>query len=146
MSNITIRQANADDAAILAALHGASFQPSWDEAAMVGLLGKNAVAVLVSCGSKVVGFALSRVAATEAELLSIAISPRMRNQGLGRALLSALNADLKERGVDTLFLDVASDNAAATHLYESFGFSRLGLRKKYYANGADALTYSLTLG
>ncbi len=146
MSNITIRQANADDAAILAALHGASFQPAWDEASMAGLLGENATAALATQDGKAVGFALSRVAATEAELLSIAVSPMARNQGLGRALLSALNAHLKERGVDTLFLDVASDNAAATHLYESFGFSRLGLRKKYYANGADALTYSLTLG
>ncbi|MDQ7017567.1 MAG: ribosomal protein S18-alanine N-acetyltransferase [Robiginitomaculum sp.] len=146
MTAILIREANAEDAATLAVLHGASFQPAWDEASMAGLLGKNATAALATQDGKAVGFALSRIAVDEAELISIAVSPMARNQGLGRALLSALCAHLKECGVHTLFLEVASDNAAAVHLYESFGFSRLGLRKKYYANGADALTYSLTLG
>jgi len=146
VTTITIRPACLEDAAHLAALHGQSFTPAWDEWAMRGFLGQNTKAMMALKGDQPVGFALARIAADEAELLSIAVSPQMRGQGLGRALLLGIVVVLKEAKVQTLFLEVASDNAAARHIYEKIGFTRIGKRPKYYANGADALTYDLPLG
>lgn len=146
MSDVVIRQANADDATALAALHGAAFSPAWDERAMMDLLQNGACAFIANDAGINIGFALMRLAADEAELLSIAVSEAARQQGIGQKLMNALCKQARVGGVNTFFLEVASDNQAACHFYEKNGFSRLGLRKKYYANGGDALTYSLTLG
>lgn len=146
MTTISIRPACLEDAADLAALHGQSFTPAWDTAAMGGFLRQNAKAMMAVKADQPMGFTLARLAADEAELLSIAVSPQGRGQGLGRALLLGLFVMLKEAKVQKLFLEVASDNKVACHLYEHIGFIRIGMRPKYYANGADALTYSLSLG
>ena len=146
MTAISIRPVCLEDAAYLAALHGQSFTPAWDERAMSGFLRQNAKAMIALKADQPVGFALARLAADEAELLSIAVSPQMRGQGLGRTLLLGLFVMLKEAKVQTLFLEVARDNKAACHLYQKIGFVRTGIRPKYYANGTDALTYSLSLG
>lgn len=113
---------------------------------MSGFLLQKAPAILLLQEGEAAGFVLARIADDEAELLSIAVSPKARHQGFGRALLLAMCEHLGGRGVKSLFLEVASDNYAACRLYESIGFARLGKRTKYYANGADALTCSLALG
>ena len=39
-----------------------------------------------------------------------------------------------------VFLEVRADNARAQHLYERFGFERVGVRKRYYQpSGVDAI-------
>jgi ribosomal-protein-alanine N-acetyltransferase len=48
-------------------------------------------------------------------------------------------------GAGTLFLEVAGDNAAALALYAAAGFEAIGLRKGYYATGADAVVMRRTL-
>ena len=58
--------------------------------------------------------------------------------GIGRGLLDRLLAIAAD---DVVFLEVRTDNAAAIGLYESAGFAKMGLRKRYYrVSGADAYT------
>jgi ribosomal-protein-alanine N-acetyltransferase len=82
------------------------------------------------------GFILVREAAGEAEILTLAVAPRARRQGLGRALVDAAIARL---GPAELFLEVAADNHAAIALYQQAGFAQAGVRRGYYArsNGAE---------
>ena len=85
-------------------------------------------------------FALGRVIADEAELLTIATDPDYRRQGLARACLSAFEDTAGAHGASTAFLEVAADNTAAHRLYETQGYAIVARRPGYYhrANGAAA--------
>jgi ribosomal-protein-alanine N-acetyltransferase len=91
------------------------------------------------------GFALGRVQADQAEILTIAVRPGARGQGVGRALLHGLLAEAAKRGALELFLEVAEPNAAARALYAGAGAKEVGRRRRYYADGADALVLRLSV-
>lgn len=83
-------------------------------------------------GDIITGFALLRCM-DDAELIRIAVSPAYRRQGIGRQLLNALIEEIYRRDIHSIFLEVRSSNTAALDLYESAGFSKVGVRKAYYA-------------
>jgi len=121
------------DARPMAALHATSFQGGWSEVEFEKLLlERNVIADRAARGSSLVGFILSRIAADEAEILSIAVHPSERNQGIGRRLLDMNMRRLAGFGVRALFLEVAQDNAAACRLYARAGFRDVGRREAYY--------------
>ncbi|MGL5361797.1 MAG: GNAT family N-acetyltransferase [Bosea sp. (in: a-proteobacteria)] len=78
------------------------------------------------------GFILSRRAADEAEILTIAVSQKRRRGGHGKALLGAHLARLASLGAKSLFLEVEAGNAPALALYRRFGFVEVGRREAYY--------------
>ncbi len=85
------------------------------------------------------GFILARVAADEAEILTLAVHPGQQNRGTGRRLLDAASAEAGRRGARALLLEVAVDNTPACALYAAAGFVPVGRRPGYYAAGQDAL-------
>ena len=122
-----------DDIAALAALHAASFADAWSASFIRDLLGGPGVFAFV----RQEGFILARVAAGEAEILTLAVAPTARRRGAGRALVREAATHAQGLGADTLFLEVAKDNEAAQKLYAGVGFKPVGLRKAYYS-GKDA--------
>lgn len=130
-------------APLLAALHARCFPPAarWDEAAMASLLAMPGCFAAVEPS----GLALARVAADEAELLTIGVLPEARRRGLGARLLVTASAEAASRGAARLFLEVAVDNLAALTLYRRFGGTEAGRRRRYYPDGGDALILSLPL-
>lgn len=93
-------------------------------------------------GDLLVGYAgISRLGRTppfEYEIHTIGVDPAYQGQGIGRRLLTEL-LEFADDGV--IYLEVRTDNAAAIALYRSFGFTDVGLRRRYYgASGADAYT------
>lgn len=133
-----IEAAGATDAPALAALHEAAFAPEdrWDAAAIGGLLVVPGVFGLHIPGA---GFVLARVAADEAEILTLAVIPAARRQGHASALLAGAMAGALLRGAGTMFLEVSDRNGAARTLYARAGFAEAGRRRRYYADGSDAL-------
>ena len=79
------------------------------------------------------GFAIGRIVADEAELLTFAVAPKMQRQGVGRACLQQFLMACAGRGAQDVFLEVAESNEAARALYTSEGFVQSGLRKGYYS-------------
>lgn len=77
-------------------------------------------------------FALGRVIADEAELLTIATHPTARRQGLAPTQLAYFEEEARRRGATRAFLEVAADNAAARTLYSSQGYATVARRKGYY--------------
>ena len=76
----------------------------------------------------------------EANVHTIGVDPDWQRRGVGRALLTALLARADEARAP-VFLEVRTDNDPAISLYEAHGFSRIGLRRRYYQpSGADAYT------
>ncbi len=142
-----IAAAKPSDAAAIAAVHAASFQRGWDEQEITGLLmDRSVVADCARIGGKLVGFILSRGAAGEAEILSVAITPSRRGRGLARPLLDLHLRRLAGLGVQTVFLEVDEHNAPARRLYERAGFYGVSQRKGYYAGGATAVVLRRDLG
>jgi len=128
------------DAAAIAALHKASFQRGWGEEEVYSLLiDKNVIAHRAMTGRVMAGFILSRLAAGEAEILSVAIAPKQRGRGLSRPLLDLNLRRLAGLGARTVFLEVDENNAPARALYRRAGFADVGRRKSYYQSGANAL-------
>ncbi len=91
-----------------------------------------------------VGFALGRVIADEAELLTIAVLPDHQGQGLGLVLLDQFETESKTRGACWAILEVAQDNVAALALYNRSGYEICGERPGYYSRpDGEQITASL---
>jgi [ribosomal protein S18]-alanine N-acetyltransferase len=143
----TFSAAGPRDAPAIAQLHGQSFGRGWDEDEVYRLLVDHAViAHRAMSRSVLVGFIMSRLAADEAEILSIAIAPARRGRGLSRPLLDHHLRSLAGLGVRAIFLEVDEHNAPACRLYAGAGFHEVGRRQGYYADGASALVLRRDLG
>ena len=73
---------------------------------------------IVACG------ALRRLDDACAELKRMYVRPRLRGQGLGRAMLLALEAHARSLGVERLVLETGVDQPEALQLYERHQYVR----------------------
>lgn len=94
-------------------------------------------------GERPAGFALSRGAADEEELLLVAVVPAHRGKGIGGTLLARFIESARLRGARRLFLEMREGNSAEA-LYRRHGFESVGRRYKYYRRGADAPLDAIT--
>ena len=132
---MTLEPIDVGQAVDLAALHATSFDTPWNAADIAELLegpGGFGVVVLDEMLTPA-GFILARVIVDEAEILTLAVAPAARRQGLARALVEAVAGLARARGAASLFLEVAADNPAAIGLYKSTEFAEVGGRRGYYA-------------
>jgi ribosomal-protein-alanine N-acetyltransferase len=115
--------------------------PAWGVTDFAGLLATPGVFALGDDR----GMALGRVAADEAELLTIAVLPAHRRMGVARALLDAFETRAGAAGAATAFVEVAADNAPAIALYTARGYATTGRRKGYYRDPDGRRTDALTM-
>jgi ribosomal-protein-alanine N-acetyltransferase len=133
-----VSPAGPQDAPQFAALHAAAFQRGWSAEDFERLLIEpNVVADRAMAGSRLAGFVLSRLAADQAEILSIAVAVRDRRRGLAGSLLDVHLHRLAGYGTRLLFLEVDERNIPARRLYAGFGFAQVGIRKSYYAQTGE---------
>ncbi|WP_113703055.1 ribosomal protein S18-alanine N-acetyltransferase [Nonomuraea lactucae] len=115
---------------------------AWSEGMMRGELAEQprtrhyVVAIL---GGVVVGYAGLAAAADQADVQTIAVLEAHQGTGIGGALLSELLREARSRGAREVFLEVRSDNPQARAVYEHFGFEEIGIRRRYYDDGTDAI-------
>jgi len=129
-----LTEASPRDAAAIAALHGASFHRGWSEAEVERLLvERNVMTHRALLGAALAGFIMSRRAADEAEILSVAVAKARRGRGLARDLLQLHLRRLAGDGVRAVFLEVDETNVPAIRLYRRAGFRDVGKRPNYYA-------------
>ena len=130
---VAIEPATLRDAPRLAQLHGASFHRGWGEGEFEQMLAeRNTLVHRLRQGRTTIGFAVSRMAADEAEILSIAVDTKYRGRGLSRNLLLTHLGHLAGRGIRTVFLEVEENNQPARRLYDRAGFAVTGRRERYY--------------
>ncbi len=140
-----------------ARIHAQSFPHPWSAEEFESLLaGRDVIAHWASLGTSLafgfwrpggapVGFVLSRRAADQAEILTIAVAPKTRKKGIGAALLATHLPTLAAAGVKSLFLEVEAGNKAAIRLYQNFGFRQVGERKAYYRTADGSRATALVL-
>lgn len=83
------------------------------------------------------GFCISWVMADELHLLQIAVAPAFRRQGWGRILLQDAVEIARTEEVRQILLEVRASNHAAIHMYHSFRFQTVGVRRGYYSNPTE---------
>jgi len=92
---------------------------------------------------EVLGFIAARSTLDEVHINNVAVRPRFRRRGIGRALLERVLMEGARMGARKAILEVRAGNAAAQALYGRQGFEVVGRRRDYYADPLeDALVMS----
>lgn len=73
----------------------------------------------------------------EAEVLNFVVDESYQHQGYGQKLFDKMVEDMKD--VKKITLEVRASNIKGISFYTKNGFKQVGVRKKYYKNGEDAL-------
>ena len=138
---ITFRKMTKDDADAVAELELKCFSMPWSRA---DFLRENnnelAEYVIGELDKKIVAYAGAWVSFDQAEVMHIAVEPKLRGQGIGTLIFGELIKAVKKRGATSITLEVRPSNTAAIKLYENFGLKSVGRRKGYYLdNNEDAL-------
>jgi len=137
-----IRHATPADLETLERLEHASFPDPWASETLQNALRDPAYLVLLSDEA---GFLLGWHVGEEAELARLGVLANERGRGLGLALVLQALRDWGMRGVSSVFLEVRASNDVAVRLYERAGFSTIGRRANYYANGEEARVMKFSL-
>lgn len=143
-----IRPIGAERSAECAAIHATSFAYPWQEADFEQLFiasGTFADGAIEAKEEHLAGFVLSRVAAGEAEILTLAVAPEWRRRGIASSLLAPHLSGLAAIQVTRLFLEVGAENTAARALYANFGFAEVGERKAYYRTSGAVMAGALVM-
>jgi [ribosomal protein S18]-alanine N-acetyltransferase len=141
-----LTDASPKDAAAIGQLHAASFRRGWSEDEIERmLLDRSVIAHRATIGRAFSGFVMSRVAAGEAEILSIAVTAPKKGRGLAGRLLRHHLGRLAGVAVRTVFLEVDEDNTPALRLYRKAGFREVGRRAGYYPAPSGKPTNALIL-
>ena len=142
---ITYRQPTALDLPVLTSLERTLFPDyPWSQAQFkeeIAGIGTSREFLLALNDGSVVGYAGIMVVAAgvPADLLTIAVLPDFRGQGIAQSMLAALESWAQEKGATEVILEVDTKNESAIRLYEFAGYEKISIRANYYALGVDAL-------
>lgn len=141
-----IRPLAPSDASILAQIHAESFDQSWNEKDFAEFLSRDGmVAIGAMAAEHYIGFILCWKVADESEVLTLAVSPKWRAQGVAHALLADALYRTQAQGSVAMHLEVGVNNAAALALYRSQGFVETGRRTGYYQHLGGRLEDAVTM-
>ena len=102
------------------------------------LQSENSKYLVAKLSNEIIGFAGIKIIIDEADIMNIVTKKKYRNQGIGTLLLNKISNLCKKLNLNSISLEVNEINKSAIHLYENFGFKKVGNRKKYY-NGYNAI-------
>jgi ribosomal-protein-alanine N-acetyltransferase len=140
-----MRETDLDE---IMAIEKAIYSHTWTRGNFVDSLNAGYECRCLWLGAELLGYFVLMVAAQEAHLLNLSISPAHQRRGLGGGLLRDA-VDLARRlGARNVFLEVRPSNRGAQALYTRFGFREIGTRRGYYpahAGREDALVLTLPL-
>jgi N6-L-threonylcarbamoyladenine synthase len=146
---VEIRVLRSDQLAEVMALEHETFpSDAWTQESMAAELASPNGYYIGLFDPELVGYAgLATVPGSfSSDVQTIAVSALHRGKGLGRKLLEALVAHAKRLGSEQILLEVRVDNEPAIKLYQSFGFERIDVRKRYYQpDDVDALIMRLKI-
>ena len=127
---IEIIPMNESHVAAVAELERQNFSEPWPEIAVRSELTNKLALWLVAVEDGVVaGYVGSQTVLQEADMMNIAVGEGFRRRGIARMLVEEL---IRRLDAYQLTLEVRASNAPAIALYESLGFTQVGLRKNYY--------------
>ena len=127
----------------------AAYAKPWSSGNFVDSLNSGYEAQMLLAGDTLLGYFVAMKGVDEVHLLNITVAPTYQRQGWAHVMLDALALWAKGQRADWLWLEVRVGNLRAIEVYKAQGFTRMGLRKKYYpvVNGEreDAMVMSRSL-
>ncbi len=149
LPEILIRDMGFDDVAAVAELERQAYAFPWSDAIFRDCLRAGYYCCVVELDDIHIGYGIMSTGAGEAHVLNLCVASLYRCRGIGSQLLEHLLEFAKGLSVMDVFLEVRPSNPAAIRLYQSHGFSQIGVRRGYYqaAGGReDAVVLRKVLG
>lgn len=144
MELVPMAEAHLDQ---LAQLEACCFSQPWTRQGLAAQVENPAAHFLVAVeGEQVLGYFGLHWVLDEGDVANVAVLPKCRGQGIGRALTQAQIAWARHQGLGVLHLEVRPSNLAAIGLYQSLGFVQVGRRRGFYQDPPeDGLLMNLEL-
>jgi ribosomal-protein-alanine N-acetyltransferase len=103
----------------------------------------NAVSLVAKVGGEITGFIIGLIehwcGSRIGHIYTVDVALNYRRMGVGLRLLEEIEKIFMEKGVETCFLEVRTDNIAARRLYQKQGYTELGKLNNYYAKGIHGI-------
>ena len=132
------RRSLPDDATGIAEIEARCFPDPWDRRAVSDLIAtEGAMCFTARDGERVVAYVIGRMIAPEGEIYRVAVDEQYRRRGVAYRLLDYAVKTSRGKGLESLFLEVRSQNYPAISLYRAYGFREVGRRKNYYRDPVD---------
>lgn len=123
----------AEDVPSVAAIENDCFSEPWSEQGFLDGMNNSAVFLVAENeNGEVTGYIGMYVMEPEGEITNVAVSKDGRGNGIGAALVAAMQQWAAEHGVERIVLEVRVSNDPAIHVYEKRGFATIGVRKNFY--------------
>lgn len=143
-----VRMMRHSDLPDIAAIERKSYDFPWSQGVFRDCLLAGYYCLVMEHQGVVRGYAILSVAAGEAHILNLCISPELRGYGYGGKMLDELLARGRALQVQRVLLEVRPSNESALLLYTKRGFVRIGARHNYYQahqGREDAWVYGLVI-
>jgi len=126
---------NASHVSAVAELEKLCFSAPWSERSIASELQNEYSLWLVEEREGVaVAYVGSQSCPPEADVMNVAVAPAFRRQGIGEGLMVALMDALRDKGMESVTLEVRASNSPAISLYDRLGFTEVGRRPNYYTD------------
>ncbi|HET7321714.1 MAG TPA: ribosomal protein S18-alanine N-acetyltransferase [Longimicrobiaceae bacterium] len=136
--SVELRPLARSDLPAMLAIERAAFSTPWRSSTFEALFDRADTDLLAAVHQgTLVGYAVCWTILDQAELGNVAVAPECRGRGVGRRLVQAALARVRERGAAECFLEVRASNEAARILYERSGFEPIGRRRRYYSRPTE---------
>ncbi len=147
LSFIIVRPATLFDLSEIMRIERQSFREQYPRGLFMMFLDANRETFLVAeYSGQVVGYVMAYIRPDmEGHIMSIAVDPLYRGNGIGRLLMEAVIDRLIKRGARYIGLEVRVSNKGAIKLYEKLGFKKMKIIRGYYSDGEDAYYMMLDL-
>ncbi|AAL80391.1 ribosomal-protein-alanine N-acetyltransferase [Pyrococcus furiosus DSM 3638] len=140
LAMVTIRPAKLFDIPYIMRIEQMSFKEAYPRGLFLTFLEANPDTFLVAeYNGKIVGYVMGYLRPDmEGHIMSIAVHPDYRGNGIGKALMIAVIKKLFEKGARWIGLEVRVSNYRAINLYKKLGFKIVKRIISYYSDGEDA--------
>lgn len=133
MEELRIRLMKEEDLEAVCRIEKEAFSMPWTEKGFADALTlPHALFLTAEVQGQAVGYCGFYQSLEEAEITNVAVKAEFRGRGIADQMLKELMCLGKERGVLSYMLEVRISNAPAIHVYESLGFEKQGIRKRFY--------------
>jgi len=148
--SLVLRAAHSSEAGTIASIsrlqveHGLNWR--WTPARVrQQILDKETMVLVASVGGVIEGFAIMKFQDDDAHLFLLAVQPKARRGGIGRALVEWLEKSCRTAGIQRIRLEVRASNLAARQFYERLGFRFVSQVAGYYDSREAAVVMVKTL-
>lgn len=126
-------------------LNGSGFSDGWSRESLLKAFDGGRLFVIGAVKERLVGVVYCSYTQFDGDIEGICVHPDYRRQGIAKTLMEEAEKQFILNGAEKIFLEVRKSNAGAINLYLGAGYSKISVRKNYYADGEDAVVMAKEL-